>query len=106
MKDCGHGWVHPHPAKIKARCGGPGMCPQCAEDLNELRNQKIKEALSMAEYRSPSTIYLGPVEPPRPQPVFPPVGCICPPGANAACERPDCPRKNPLKDTFGIPRVG
>lgn len=21
------------------------------------------------------------------------IGCICPPGANVACERPDCPRK-------------
>lgn len=24
---------------------------------------------------------------------FLPVGCICPPGANKECERPDCPRK-------------
>jgi hypothetical protein len=30
-----------------------------------------------------------------------PVGCICPPGANKECERPDCPRKNHLKATFG-----
>jgi hypothetical protein len=31
------------------------------------------------------------------QPMVPlvPVGCICPPGANKDCERPDCPRKNP-----------
>lgn len=25
-----------------------------------------------------------------------PVGCICPPGANLKCERPDCPRKDHL----------
>lgn len=22
-----------------------------------------------------------------------PVGCVCPPGANLTCERPDCPRR-------------
>lgn len=31
-------------------------------------------------------------------PMFVPTGCICPPGANKDCERPDCPRKNPMKD--------
>jgi hypothetical protein len=30
----------------------------------------------------------------RYQPVAaPPIGCICPPGANRDCERLDCPRK-------------
>ena len=24
---------------------------------------------------------------------FPPIGCICPPGANKDCERLDCPRR-------------
>ena len=24
---------------------------------------------------------------------FPPPGCICPPGANATCQAPACPRK-------------
>lgn len=28
-----------------------------------------------------------------------PIGCICPPGANKDCERPDCPRKNHMKAT-------
>lgn len=32
-----------------------------------------------------------------------PIGCICPPGANRDCERPDCPRKNPYRDTTGQP---
>lgn len=31
-----------------------------------------------------------------PQPILYPVGCICPPGANKDCARPDCPRKNAL----------
>jgi hypothetical protein len=26
-------------------------------------------------------------------PAPPPMGCICPPGANLACESPRCPRK-------------
>jgi len=26
----GHGWVNPRPDGMKARCGGPGMCRQCA----------------------------------------------------------------------------
>jgi hypothetical protein len=28
-----------------------------------------------------------------------PIGCICPPGANKECERPDCPRKCPKEAT-------
>lgn len=31
--------------------------------------------------------------PPYPQPAAAAVGCVCPPGANLQCERPDCPRK-------------
>lgn len=25
----GHGHVRPRPDGVKARCGGPGMCPEC-----------------------------------------------------------------------------
>ena len=37
---------------------------------------------------------------PNPQPVVVQyyIGCICPAGANKDCERPDCPRKNPMKE--------
>jgi hypothetical protein len=28
-----------------------------------------------------------------------PIGCVCPPGANKECERPDCPRRNWTKGT-------
>lgn len=31
MSDCGHG--HVYPSNIKARCGGPLICSQCAADL-------------------------------------------------------------------------
>lgn len=27
----------------------------------------------------------------------PPIGCICPPGANEKCQRLDCPRKPPRR---------
>ena len=48
--------------------------------------------------------YCGPVVEEVPSPIIggvgydpfrsaPPVGCICPPGANVQCERADCPRK-------------
>jgi hypothetical protein len=30
-----------------------------------------------------------------PYPMFVPIGCICPPGANKECERQDCPRRAP-----------
>ncbi len=28
----GHGWVTPNPDGMKARCGGPAICPQCARE--------------------------------------------------------------------------
>ncbi len=30
-----HGWVHPLPSGAKARCGGPGLCSQCSQELRE-----------------------------------------------------------------------
>lgn len=29
----GHGHVRPRPDGVKARCGGPGICPECARGL-------------------------------------------------------------------------
>jgi hypothetical protein len=29
----GHGHVFPRPDGLRARCGGPGICPDCARDL-------------------------------------------------------------------------
>jgi hypothetical protein len=28
----GHGWVTPNPDGVKARCGGPGICPDCRRE--------------------------------------------------------------------------
>ena len=33
----GHGHVFPRPDGVKARCGGPGICPQCSKDLQVQR---------------------------------------------------------------------
>jgi hypothetical protein len=32
-KDVGHGWVRPIPMGVQARCGGPGLCAECKEEL-------------------------------------------------------------------------
>lgn len=32
----GHGWVYRIPGGARARCGGPGLCPQCSDDLARL----------------------------------------------------------------------
>jgi hypothetical protein len=29
MSDTGHGWVVPRDDGMKARCGGPALCPEC-----------------------------------------------------------------------------
>jgi len=33
----GHGHVHPRPDGVKARCGGPGLCPECSREAADLR---------------------------------------------------------------------
>lgn len=32
----GHGWVTPNADGSKARCGGPGLCPECAREVVKL----------------------------------------------------------------------
>jgi len=32
-KNVGHGHVYPRPDGMKARCGGPAICSECAADL-------------------------------------------------------------------------
>lgn len=32
-QNVGHGWVFPRPDGMKARCGGPAICSECATDL-------------------------------------------------------------------------
>jgi hypothetical protein len=43
--DCGHGHVWPNPHGLKARCGGPGLCPMCALDAaNKAAMEQAAEA--------------------------------------------------------------
>lgn len=32
ISDTGHGHVYPRKDGLRARCGGPALCPQCAKD--------------------------------------------------------------------------
>lgn len=38
----GHGWVTPLPHGEKARCGGPGLCPQCATEAGTFKRLPIQ----------------------------------------------------------------
>lgn len=44
----GHGHVFPRPDGVKARCGGPALCKECAGDL-ALKMQNFPESLTDAE---------------------------------------------------------
>jgi hypothetical protein len=37
ITDCGHGHVHKRPDGKVAKCGGPGMCEDCAQDERTLK---------------------------------------------------------------------
>ncbi len=37
-----HGWVHPLPSGAKARCGGPGLCSQCAIEAAEAAVERAR----------------------------------------------------------------
>lgn len=37
----GHGHVYPRPDGMKARCGGPGICPECSKEASyQFRKEK------------------------------------------------------------------
>lgn len=38
----GHGHVRPLPGGAKVRCGGPAICPICAEELRQSDNTPVK----------------------------------------------------------------
>jgi len=48
---------------------------------------------------APNPFPLPPGAQPVPAYTPPPMGCICPPGANKDCENPACPRQNHNKKT-------
>lgn len=65
----GHGHVRPRPDGVKARCGGPGLCPRCARELavQALAKSKDDYARTSAEagiHFSSNTVLAGNVWPP------------------------------------------
>lgn len=48
-KNAGHGHVYPRPDGVKARCGGPALCSQCARELAMMQNgshSRFEEAMA------------------------------------------------------------
>lgn len=35
-ENTGHGHVRPRPDGIRARCGGPGLCRECSQEMTQL----------------------------------------------------------------------
>ena len=97
----GHGRVWERPDGMMAKCGGPGLCRQCNWDASHFCVRASGAPVGSRVYSTNLTAAPPPprwglpplsgIQAPAATPV--PVGCICPPGANLTCERPDCPRK-------------
>lgn len=45
----GHGWVRPNPDGLKARCGGPSICPVCRREQAALSADPGLELAAAAE---------------------------------------------------------
>ncbi len=52
--DCGHGWVYPRADGVKARCGGPAICPKCRIDA------AAKQGAAIAQPAEPCPIGIAP----------------------------------------------
>jgi hypothetical protein len=45
-----HGHVKPNPDGSKARCGGPGICPECAIELGlSIKEQRLKNTIELPQ---------------------------------------------------------
>jgi hypothetical protein len=47
----GHGHVRPRPDGVKARCGGPGICPECSKEAAS------KDAIRVKVFTRPECIF-------------------------------------------------
>jgi hypothetical protein len=45
MSDTGHGWVVPRDDGMKARCGGPALCPECKRDQQSILASQVDPLL-------------------------------------------------------------
>lgn len=48
----GHGWVFPRPDGMKARCGGPVMCSECAKDQARKYASEHEPHVPLSTYES------------------------------------------------------
>ncbi len=46
QKNVGHGHVYPRPDGVKARCGGPALCSECARDAARKAVEESGELLA------------------------------------------------------------
>lgn len=54
IPNSGHGHVFPRPDGVKARCGGPAICPVCAQDLGALQaDQRLAQPAAVAPREPP-----------------------------------------------------
>src|SRR5689334_18771042 len=61
-KNTGHGHVYPRPDGVKARCGGPSLCSECARDYARYAREKDAEANAPAETNRDKAIRGEPVQ--------------------------------------------
>jgi hypothetical protein len=56
-KPSGHGWVWPNVDGSRARCGGPGICLECAADRAALQaGRMFAEAMQRHQYDEPFNV--------------------------------------------------
>jgi len=51
-QNVGHGHVFPRPDGMKARCGGPAMCSECAKDLARKYASEVEASVPLSTYES------------------------------------------------------
>jgi hypothetical protein len=55
----GHGWVHERPDGLRARCGGPGLCPECSIEAQRLAQQQLNETPHPVQIDLPDDVLEG-----------------------------------------------
>lgn len=54
----GHGWVIPNPNGAVARCGGPGLCGQCAIEKRALEIWRLRQSAAPVQRIYPGDVDL------------------------------------------------
>lgn len=69
-QNVGHGHVFPRPDGVRARCGGPAMCSECAKDLARKKKQKRSRVAVADALAESARAYAGDVGLSRPHPLW------------------------------------